>query len=102
MPKKRPAPLSASTSPVATIEEPSRGRPPGAKNISVEAIVDVSRCPQCGSTEREKYSNPTEMEQAGTFKGQAFTHIVWRSTRCLTCGQSRRDRTYENRIETIG
>jgi len=77
------------------------GRPIGSKNIRTEAVAEVSRCPQCGSTEREKYENPTEIEQGGVRDGKPFTHIVWRSTRCVACGQSRRDRTYENRVEVV-
>ena len=73
-------------------------RTEGSKNIQTIVIAQVSRCPGCGSTEREAYSNPTEVESGGvTGDGHTYTHVVHRSTKCKQCGQARRDRTFENR-----
>lgn len=76
-----------------------RGRPAGATNITDIVPAEPSRCTVCGSTDREAYSNYTDLEQHGvTSAGKPFTHIVWRSTRCRACGQARRDITHENRV----
>lgn len=101
MAKKLPQ-AKAIAKPVVIADEASRGRPPGAENIRTETVVDVSCCPQCQSTEREEYTNKTELAMPGLYKERPYTHIVWRSTRCLTCGQTRRDRSYENRPEHAG
>lgn len=77
-----------------------KGRPPGSPNIT--EIVDVipSRCRKCGCTERTPYVNAQELAHGGvTGDGRQYTHIVWRSTRCVGCNQGRRDRVFENRPE---
>lgn len=77
-----------------------KGRPPGSPNITEVVDVIPSRCRKCGCTERTPYANAQEMEFGGTTgDGRPFTHIVWRSTRCVGCGQGRRDRVFENRPE---
>lgn len=64
------------------------------------AAAELSRCGQCGSTEREAYHHPREIKQGGIDReGQAYTHVVWRNTACRSCGQQRVDRAYENRPE---
>lgn len=84
-----------------TVEAPERkqrGRPQGSANIESVVTVAASRCAACGSTERAPYSNTRELDHGGTTTdGQDFTHVVWRSTRCLKCGQARVDKTFENR-----
>jgi ferredoxin len=79
--------------------EKKRGRPPGSKTETKPVAAAVlSRCAKCGSTERAAYTNPTELEYAGTTAdGQPYTHVVYRSTKCLSCGQCRRDRTVVKR-----
>lgn len=60
---------------------------------------DPTRCPSCGSTEREPYNNTREHDFAGLDDhGRPYTHVVWRRTRCRACGQSRDDRFRENRL----
>jgi hypothetical protein len=79
---------------------PPKGRPQGRANIErVEAVGVVSRCPKCDSTEREAYSRNRTIVQAvagavepGT--GKPVTHMIFRTTKCLTCGQHRRDISY--------
>jgi len=60
--------------------------------------VDASRCKKCGSTRRAGYAHVREIPFAGTtVAGQRYTHIVWRNTCCLECGQHRTDKSYECR-----
>lgn len=59
--------------------------------------VEASRCPNCGSTEREAYYGTNVVEFAGIHDGLPYTHIINRRTACKTCGQHRIDRTYDNR-----
>ena len=76
------------------------GAASGTRKPKVTAAADVSRCPKCGSTEREPYHHPRELAQGGEDRdGNAYTHVVWRNTACRSCGQARVDRTYENRLE---
>lgn len=77
----------------------AKGRPPGTPNTKEIATVELSRCPVCDSTEKTPYGNKTELEYPGTTAaGEPYTHVVWRSTACKNCGQSRRDKTLENRV----
>lgn len=75
-----------------------RGRPKNAKGRHyVTAIAVVSRCPKCGSTERTAYTKTTEIDVIGEEAGLPFNTVVWRTCKCLACGQWRRDRTTELR-----
>ena len=75
-----------------------RGRPAGAKTGNYEAAETVAtQCPKCGSSNRTPYFGTVEREIDGMKDGQTFTHVVWRRTKCVDCGQLRQDRTYENR-----
>lgn len=76
-----------------------KGRPTGAANVETIVDVETSRCPRCGSTEREPYSGTTAQAYAGTFGGRPYTHILRRRTRCCACGAARIDRAFENRPE---
>ena len=82
-----------------------------------EAYAPASRCRRCKSSEREPYTGTkTELKFSGfecdRFCGRhhkkegtdcvcggsyslAFDLIVWRRTRCLECGQTRVDKSYE-------
>jgi hypothetical protein len=80
------------------------GRPAGAKTAKNPATVTVSasRCPSCGSTEREKYHRTDETPYCGPPRDDGpATHLVRRWTRCLSCGQNRIDRFYENRTGSV-
>ena len=66
-----------------------RGRPKGSTNVAAQAIAEPSRCPICGSSRRTKYENPTRLDYSG--QGLEFVAIVYRTCRCLDCGQARRD-----------
>jgi uncharacterized Zn finger protein len=62
--------------------------------------VVLSRCPRCGSTEREMYRKPRrEVCCRGIRDGKAYTHVIFRTTACTACGQVRRDVFYENRTD---
>lgn len=78
------------------------GRPPGSENREYDYVpAEPTRCrvPGCGSTERAPYHHPTEHEIAGVDnEGKPYTHVVWRRTHCLACGQHRVDKWFENRV----
>lgn len=65
------------------------GRPKGSTNIDVSVLVEPSRCPNCGSSQRTKYENPKRVDFPGS--GLECVAIVYRTCRCLDCGQARRD-----------
>lgn len=74
------------------------GRPAGAKtNKQAPVTGDKTRCPKCDSTEREAYFATVEHAVEGVRDEKPYTHVVWRRTRCRSCGQIRQDRFYENR-----
>lgn len=79
-----------------------KARPKGSKKMPSKPPVnqvEASRCASCGSTEREEYYGKTEQQFDGVdSSGNSYTHIVRRRTRCKSCGQTRIDRAYENRI----
>jgi hypothetical protein len=64
--------------------------------------VQISHCRlPCGSTDREPYSRTFALPQAGIGPdGREYTHVVWRDTKCLKCGQHRKDKSYETRGNT--
>jgi hypothetical protein len=71
-------------------------RTKGAKNApKIVNTVDPSRCRVCQSTRREDYEKKTVQDLSGERDGQPYNRIVYRPTRCLDCGQSRVDRTFE-------
>jgi predicted Zn-ribbon and HTH transcriptional regulator len=66
-----------------------RGRPKGSTNVTDHVIVEPSRCKGCGSSRRTKYENPMRVDFSGS--GLDCVAIVYRTCRCLDCGQARRD-----------
>ena len=54
-----------------------------------EVLVEPSRCPRCGSSQRTKYENPKRIDFPGS--GLDCVAIVYRTCRCMDCGQARRD-----------
>jgi predicted nucleic-acid-binding Zn-ribbon protein len=83
----------------ATKKATKRGRPAGRKSQAAEiAEASPSRCPKCGSTEREPYWKKREVEASGTTAdGHVFDTIVLRWTKCAHCRQTRVDRSHELR-----
>jgi len=76
------------------------GRPAGSPNAHRQVVRAVPpRCPSCNSTDREPYSAIIrEMEHGGEAPdGKAYTHVVWRRTKCRDCGQHLTVALYENR-----
>jgi hypothetical protein len=92
-------PAAAESAETASPPERRPGRPQGAKSATDVVTVEPSRCRACGSTSRTPYTNTTEHEHRGLHEGRPYTHVVWRTTSCADCGQSRRDRHLENRPE---
>lgn len=74
-------------------QKPARG--PARKYVTAVAIV--SRCPRCKSTERSPYENSHEHAVVGEENGQPYDTVIWRTCRCLKCGQWRVDRSTECR-----
>ena len=73
----------------------SPGRPAESVNRDYD-IVDVqpSAC-RCGSTERTPYEGrPQEFEQR---HADVIRVTIWRRTKCLACGQHRKDRSQRKR-----
>lgn len=75
------------------------GRPEGSANVKLDqVVVCLSRCKKCDSTDRDPYfGTPFELEYSGEHDGKPYTHVVQKRTRCKSCGQHRRDISYENR-----
>lgn len=85
----------------APATNPKPRAPRAIKPPVVKAVATSCPVPTCGSTEREPYFNVRERAIAGVDQeGKPFTHVVWRRTRCKTCGQTRDDKTFENRPTT--
>lgn len=86
MPKKRRSskPAQSSTS------GPRRNGQPAPHTIAF-----ATRCPKCGSTEREPYYQSKTVALVGRILGMPFDHVTFRRTRCKHCGQIRVERTYE-------
>ena len=81
-----------------TTTKKKSGRPEGAKTAERLTVDTVrTRCPSCGSTEREEYKDsPTYIQGDGTAPdGMPYSGVYLRKTKCLTCGQHRNDREYE-------
>jgi len=88
---------------MATDKPKKTGRPAGSKTKPrLDAVAIATRCPKCGSTDREPYTgHPTVIEHGGIAPdGAPYTHVVKRRTVCLACGQHRSDTLYENRSPT--
>ena len=80
--------------------KPKAGRPAGSANAHRKVVHAVPpRCPACGSTNHEPYGAPyQEMEHGGEAPdGKAYTHVVWRRTKCRDCNQQLSVALYENR-----
>jgi hypothetical protein len=66
-----------------------RGRPKGSANITAIVEVQPSRCRTCGSSRRTKYENAERRDYSRM--GLEFIAVIYRTCRCLDCGQARRD-----------
>lgn len=89
------------TTPSAEASHKAKAKPPKPQRPIVEAMP--SSCPKCRSTDRTAYSNTTEYPIAGmTIDGRQYSHVIWRTTACKSCGQVRRDRSYEMRSAPRG
>ena len=74
------------------------GRPKGSRTRRLPVVtVAATQCQKCGSTERGRYTRTTETPHPCVWDGRSYTHVVRRWTACAACGQSRIDRTLENR-----
>jgi ribosomal protein L32 len=54
----------------------------------------LSKCPKCGSTRRAPYWQKVERAISGVKDGKLYSKVVWRRTKCLDCGQHRRDKSF--------
>lgn len=90
--------MSRRTNPEATATK-AKGRPPGAKQLKApETAGELTRCPACGSTNRDPYLTKDVQVYAGIdlVTGKPYTAIVRRRCRCTDCGQHRIDRHLVN------
>ena len=88
------------TDQTTTAQQPKRKRTRKKAQPHVAVDVEASRCRTCGSSSRGDYFNKTEKPLSGIDEqGLPFTHVVWRSCKCLDCGQIRRERSRENRTK---
>lgn len=62
-----------------------------------EVDVEVSSCPNCGSTERTGYHSTKCRELSGVHNGRPYKTVVWKRTKCRGCGKNRIDRFHLNR-----
>jgi len=78
------------------------GRPKGSTNVTTIVEVEPSRCRNCGSSRRTKYENPERRDYSGA--GLEFAAIIYRTCRCLDCGQARRDqeKVYAPKSTSLG
>jgi hypothetical protein len=59
-------------------------------------VVEPSRCPACGSTERNGYHHTRTLDYCGTTPdGRNYSRVVWRNVTCKNCGKARIDKSYE-------
>jgi hypothetical protein len=70
------------------------GRPKGQTKEKVTVIVEHSKCPKCGSVERSNYNNIITYDIVGIHNGIEYVRVVFRSTKCLSCGQIRKDKSF--------
>ncbi len=79
-----------------------RGRPKGSGGPPAPVeVVEPSRCPKCGSTERSPYFGTVTRDTAGVYQGKPFDRIVRHRTRCGNCGQTRVDKEYHFRARRV-
>lgn len=83
--------------PKNTTTKSKQGRPKGAKTVKKpESTGLLTRCNACGSTDRERYTNPRSIQQHGIAPdGSPYNQVTWRHTSCKSCGQVRVDKFYE-------
>lgn len=68
------------------------GRPAGTHNRrALWNWLQPSRCPDCGSTARTKYTQRRELPGGFDATGEAYAAAIVRRCRCLVCGQFRDD-----------
>jgi transposase len=102
MTKRKPKPASRKALAAVSSADPKpskTGRRHGSHNFHrIESTVILSRCPKCGSTNRERYgSAPIVLKCHGgkePHTGNPVSHQILRRTKCLDCGQHRRDVAY--------
>ena len=62
------------------------GRPKGSKTQQHPVVeIEKTKCPKCGSTDRDPYLHTTKRELCGQL-------VIWRKCRCSNCGQIRVDK----------
>lgn len=73
-----------------------RGRPTGTKTEETPVVVvNLSKCPKCGSIKRTSYNHTRAMDYGQIVDGRDYSKVIWRNCKCLDCGQTRIDKTFE-------
>ena len=75
------------------------GRPKGSPNVermvADQEQMPPTKCPVCGSQERESYYAVHRIDGSGVnARGTAYCGVELRPTKCTACGQARFDRRY--------
>ena len=82
-----------------TAKKQRAGRPKGSKNIDYKpgSEVVLTRCPRCGSTEKEETRKPQRIPTNRIAPdGGPCNMVINRYERCSNCGQCRIDKEYRN------
>jgi hypothetical protein len=71
-----------------------------AKNVS-EVVDEPTRCPKCQSSSRSKYHSTRTQEISGLRKGVPYNRITYRYCACLSCGQSRVEKSFDQVVSRL-
>jgi len=89
----RPAKKNTASTNSDTAQAATKKRGPGISRD--QSTAEPSRCRRCLSTKRSEYRRPPEVHHlSGIRDGKPFNRIEYRLTKCLDCGQHRRDISY--------
>jgi len=71
-------------------DQRGKGRPVGSRTVKdVVTAQPESLCKKCGSAKRSRYGNTRVSHYAHTHDGRQCTQVIWRTCKCLDCGQYR-------------
>ncbi len=72
------------------------GRPKGSKTTRVVVEIYAAYCPKCGSSDRTAYTHSRSKQISGALlDGRPYSNVIWQRCKCLKCGQTRVEKTFE-------
>jgi hypothetical protein len=71
------------------------------KRTSKVVVDEPTRCPKCKSSSRSKYHSTRTQEISGLWKGIPYNRITYRYCACLSCGQSRVEKSYDQIVSRL-